>query len=182
VTLREADELLARRAQLGDREALEALVNQWEGRLFYYIRRLVDDEETAWDVLQETWVGVIRGIRRLRDPRSLSVWLYRIARAASMTHWRARYNQSEESLDEDPASDMAGERAFAAEEAESIHWALSKVSMAHREVLTLHFLEDFSVEEVAGIVGVPPGTVKSRIHYGKQSLRRILDQEANRHG
>jgi len=161
---------------------LESLVSQWEGRLLYYIRRLVEDEGIAWDVLQETWVKVIRGIRRLRDPRSLPLWLYRIARATAMTHWRARYRQREEHLDESCASETSGERAFAAEEAEAIHWALSRLSMDQREALTLHFLEDFSVEEVAGIVGVPPGTVKSRIHYGKRSLRRILDQEAKRHG
>ncbi len=180
--LRETDELLVRRAQLGDRDALESLVCQWEGRLLYYIRRLVEDEAIAWDVLQETWIKVIRGIRSLRDPRSLPLWLYRIARATAMTHWRALYRQREESLSDEHASETAGDWAFEAEEAEAIHWALSRLSFDQREALTLHFLEDFSVEEVAGIVGVPPGTVKSRIHYGKKALRRILDQEAKRYG
>src|SRR5207248_6630276 len=79
-------ELLALRCQRGDRAALEELVRAWEKRLFYFIRRLVDNEADAWDVLQQTWVRVLSGIGALREPRSLGPWLYRVARHAAFNH------------------------------------------------------------------------------------------------
>jgi len=181
VALAEAELLLVRRAQMGDRDALEAIVRGWERRLLYYIRRLVEDEETAWDVLQETWVQVIGNIRKLRDPNSLPLWLYRIARAAAMSHWRERYTRSETQVDQERALETAEEVTFTREEADAVHWALSQLSPEHREALTLHFLEDFPVDEVAGIVGVPAGTVKSRIYYAKRLVRQMLDKDAKCH-
>ena len=74
------EELLALRCRRGEKAALEELVQTWEKRLFYFIRRLVDNEADAWDVLQQTWVRVLSGIGALREPRSLGPWLYRVAR------------------------------------------------------------------------------------------------------
>ncbi len=166
---------------MGDRDALEAVVRGWEKRLLYYIRRLVQDEDTAWDVLQETWVQVISGIRKLRDPNSLPLWLYRIARATAMGHWRAHYTRSEIHVDDEGVVETAEAIAFTREEADALHRALSQLTREHREALTLHFLEDFSVDEVARIVGVPAGTVKSRIYHAKRLVRQTLDTEATRH-
>ncbi|MFC1746814.1 sigma factor-like helix-turn-helix DNA-binding protein, partial [Candidatus Neomarinimicrobiota bacterium] len=63
-------------------------------------------------------------------------------------------------------------------DAEHLHWALGRLSLPHREVLILHFLEDFSLAEIAEIAGVPEGTVKSRLHYAKEALRSVLQKEA----
>lgn len=73
-------ELLALRCKRGEREAFEELVRQWEQRLLYYVRRLVATEEDAWDVLQETWIRVYKGIPSLQSPEHLATWLYRVAR------------------------------------------------------------------------------------------------------
>jgi RNA polymerase sigma-70 factor (ECF subfamily) len=59
-----------------------------------------------------------------------------------------------------------------------VHFGLSRLELASREVLTLHFLEEFSVAEIAGILEIPPGTVKSRLHRARSELRRILDRES----
>ena len=80
------EELLALRCRRGEKAALEELVRTWEKRLFYFIRRLVDNEADAWDVLQETWACVLSGISALREPRSLGPWLYRVARHAAFNH------------------------------------------------------------------------------------------------
>src|SRR5437879_1720770 len=80
------EELLALRCRRGEKAALEELVRTWEKRLLYFIRRLVDREQDAWDVLQQTWVRVLSGIGRLREPRSLGPWLYRVARHAAFDH------------------------------------------------------------------------------------------------
>jgi RNA polymerase sigma factor (sigma-70 family) len=177
-----ARELLALRCRRGDRAAWEELIRTWEPRLFYFIRRLVHHEADAWDVLQETWVRVLHGIGSLSDPRSLAPWLYRVARNTALGHARSR-EPPHASLEDHPdanASDPAGGR-LEFEDAEQVHRGLLALSLPHREVLTLYFLEDLSVEEVATVLGVPPGTVKSRLHYAKQALRKVIEGEAPRH-
>ncbi len=175
-------ERIVLRCRRNEKDAFEELIRDWEKRLFYYVRRLVDDEQDAWDILQQTWLKIIRGIESLREPRSLPTWLYRIARDTAMDHWRAKYSQqalvyqNETSLNVEQNSEM-----FRFEDAEQVHYGLSQISLAHREVLTLHFLEDFSVEEIANILTVPPGTVKSRLYYGKKELRSVLEQKDGDH-
>jgi DNA-directed RNA polymerase specialized sigma24 family protein len=84
-------ELLVLRCQRGESRAFDELVRLWEERLFYYIRRLVGTEEDAWDVLQQTWLRVFKGIKTLRDRDRLPVWLYQLARSAVLSHWRGHY-------------------------------------------------------------------------------------------
>lgn len=72
------DELLVMEAQSGNAKAVEALVRRWQKRLWQYARRLTGSSDAAWDVTQESWLGVVRGIRKLNDPARLRPWLYRI--------------------------------------------------------------------------------------------------------
>ncbi len=172
-------ELLAVRCQRKEPGALEELVRSWEDRLFYYIRRLVPGEEDAWDALQDTWLKVVRGIGKLRQPERLSPWLYTIARTSAMDRMRAVYSaRPEETVDGEVLDGFAEDPPEEFEDAERVHRGLDSISLAHREVLTLFFLEDFSVEEIAGILGIPAGTVKSRLHHAKRALRSVLEREA----
>ena len=174
-----ARELLALRCRRGDRAALEELIRTWEARLLYFIRRLVRDEADAWDVLQETWVRVLKGIGSLSEPRSLAPWLYRVTRNTAFSHARS-CEPPREPLEDYPdasAFDPAG-GAFDFTDAEQVHRGLSALPLPHREVLTLFFLEDLSVEEIATVLGIPPGTVKSRLHYAKRALRKAIAEES----
>lgn len=166
-----------RRCQMGERAALEELVQTWEKRLFFYVRRLLPDEQEAWDALQETWLQVFRGVRKLREPASLPMWLYRIARGTVMGRLRKQYQ--DRALVEEVGSRLeeAAEPEFSFAEAEAVRAHLSNLSLPHREVLTLYFLDDLSLEEIAELVQAPLGTVKSRLHYAKQALRRAMERE-----
>jgi RNA polymerase sigma-70 factor (ECF subfamily) len=172
------DELLARRCRRGDAEAWRALVGRYEKRLLYFVRRLVDDERDAWDVLQQTWMSALTSIAKLDEPRALRTWLYRIARNEAVNHLR-RNGRRIEAIDSAAIETVADESIdgdeWSAETAEQVHAALGKLSLPHREVLTLHFLEDASVEEIAAVLDVPPGTVKSRLHYARAALREQLE-------
>jgi len=86
-------ELLVLRCQREDKGALEELIHLFERQIFYYIKRLVGNETDAWNILQETWIKVIRSIKRIRDPKSLPAWLYSIARMTSMSHLRSKYSK-----------------------------------------------------------------------------------------
>ncbi len=171
-------ELLVLRCRRGENAALEELVRTWEKRLFYFIRRLVDDEQDAWDVLQQTWLRVLSGIAALREPASLGPWLYRVARHAAFNHGqvRATYQRFLKNYqDLPPAGEAPAPEHF--ENAEELHRGLVQLPVLHREVLTLFFLEDFSIDEVAQVLEIPPGTVKSRIHHAKKALRDLLGKE-----
>ena len=177
------NELLIVRCQRGDRRAFDELIRGWERKLFVYIRKLVPDEETTWQILQEVWLQVVRGIASVREPRTFPVWIYRVARNVVMTYHRGRYAQPQHLVEhaEDIADEDDGDGARS-DDAELVHFGLSKLSPAERELLTLFFLEDLGIGEVAEVLGVPPGTVKSRLHAAKKSLRNILDREGGRHG
>jgi RNA polymerase sigma factor (sigma-70 family) len=170
--------LLVFRCARRDSQALDELVRTWERRLFYYVCRLVDDEQDAWDILQETWLKVIRGIGSLREPGALPAWLYRIARNTAMSHLRKRY--ADEALT-DACEEMSDARVeqpdFAFEDAARVHEALDQLSPRHREALALCFLEDMSIDEIASVVGIPPGTVKSRLYHARRALREVLEAE-----
>jgi RNA polymerase sigma-70 factor (ECF subfamily) len=173
-----SEELLALRCRRGEKAALEELVRAWEKRLFYFIRRLVDNEADAWDVLQETWVRVLSGLGALREPRSLGPWLYRVARHAAFNHGQVRATYRRLLQDcpaAAPADDDPAREEF--ENAELVHHGLLRLSLPHREVLTLLFLEGFSVEAMAQVLDVPAGTVKSRLHHAKKALRAVLGKE-----
>lgn len=174
-------ELLVLRCRRRQKGALEELIRMWERPLFYYIRRLVDDEQDAWQILQETWLKVLRGIKKLRQPRKLPSWLYRIARNTAISHLRSKYTRQTHHgvLKQDTnlcdIEDKANNLAF--ENAEQVHYGLGRISLHHREVLTLFFLQDLSIEEIAEVLEIPVGTVKSRLNYAKRALKAVLEEE-----
>ena len=172
-------ELLVLRCRRGQTDALEELVRSWEKQLFYYIHRLVDDEQDAWQILQETWLKALRDIKRLKEPRKLPSWLYRIARNTAISHLRGRYVKRELLRGNENLCNIADDSEnFALEDAEQVHYGLGQISLHHKEILTLFFLQDLSVEEVAEVLGIPGGTVKSRLYHAKRALKAVLQKEA----
>jgi len=168
-------ELLVLRCKRGDSRAFDELFRLWEERLFYYIRRLVGSEADAWDVLQQTWLKVFKGIKTLDDSDRLPIWLYQIARYSALSHWRGHYRQQARMEDQRDLTEIAAaDDIDRFDDVEQIHLGLSRISLAHREVLTLHFLEDFSLDEMAVILDIPPGTAKSRLFYARRALRAVL--------
>lgn len=172
-------QLLLLRYRRGEDKALTELVEMWEKPLFYYIHRIVPTEEDAWDALQETWIRVVRAIGQLRNLDSFPSWLYRIARNATANYLRDdhRVNPVPEEDMDSSATEGGEDQSFSAEDAEAIHRGLQQLPVAQREVLTLFFLEEFSLEEISSITGIPKGTVKSRLHYAKKALRNLMTEE-----
>lgn len=172
------DERLALRCRLGEPAAFAELVRTMERPLLYFARSIVRDDEAALDVLQAVWMTAFRELRRLDEPAALRSWLYRVTRGHAVDHVRrdvarasAERSLAEEA--EEAASVHEGPR-FDAEDAAALHRALAMLDVRHREVLLLHFLEAMPVDEVAAVVGCPPGTVKSRIYHAKRALREAL--------
>jgi RNA polymerase sigma-70 factor (ECF subfamily) len=171
-------ELLVLRCQRGERAALEELIVTWERKLLYFIRRLGHKEADAWDVLQQTWIRVLRGFAGLKEPRNLTSWLYRIARNTAFSHGQMRSHERERLEELPPAADAGedpGPRTI--DDAEQIHHGLLQLALPQREVLTLYFLESMTVEQIAQVLEVPAGTVKSRLYHARNALRAVLTKE-----
>lgn len=172
------NELLVLRCQQGNKQAFEELVRCWEDKLLYYIRRLVDNEQDAWQILQQVWVAVFHNIGGILEPKKFPAWLYGIARNLVLNHLRGKY--SENSFLEEYKDTRSGQIKDCSEvfdNAEQVHYGLAKVSRSAREVLTLFFFQDLSLEEIAEVLRIPVGTVKSRLYYAKQALRNVLEEE-----
>ncbi len=172
------DELIVIRCQLGERDAFDALIGRWHGPLWLYARRIAGSDDAAHDVTQDVWVRVLRGLPGLRDPARVRTWLFGIARRALMDRLRARYAEPASAEDIDPDSLSAGNdgreaEAEAAIEAEAALLAdLAALPLVEREALTLFYLRELSLAEVAELLAVPVGTVKSRLHRARRMLRR----------
>ena len=167
-----ADEFLVLRCQIRDERAFEQLVAHYDGKLRYYLRRLTGGMDHEDDVLQTAWLAVWTQLPTLRHPERFRVWLYRIARNTAMQSFRHRPDIP---LNEDLPAPEEPEERFTPEEAAAVHAALDRISPHHREVLVLRYLEGLSYEEIAGVVGCSLGTVRSRIYYGKRSLRSEME-------
>lgn len=144
--------------------------------MFYYLRRLAPTEADAWELLQETWLKLFRSLKRLRDPQSLPAFLYKTARNTALSRLRKRNLLEPTPHETEVHDDSAGSDISAFDHAEEVHHALDQLPLLQREALTLYFLEDLSLDEMAAMLDVPLGTVKSRLHYAKLAIREILEQ------
>ena len=163
------------RAQGGDTDAFRRLVELYERRLLYFIRRISGAGDWGLDVLQDVWLAVFRRLNTLRSPAAFKTWVYQIAHDKAIDLLRRQHRESELVLTMEPEveTDDANE-AF--ENAELVHRALEGLSLAHREVLTLRFLEDLEISEIAEVIRCSVGTAKSRLHYAKKALERKLEE------
>jgi RNA polymerase sigma-70 factor, ECF subfamily len=177
----EREGLPVRAARAGDPEAWDTLFRRYQLPLYIYVREQVRDEQTALDMVQEAFVNAVRHVGSLRDDGRFGSWLFGIAHQKCVQHWRRqrRWNDPLEGHADVlvEAGDDPAEVLVRKENEEQFRTALNTLSEPHRAVLLLHFLESFSLAEIAQIMDTGLGTVKSRMHYAKAALRRALETE-----
>jgi RNA polymerase sigma-70 factor (ECF subfamily) len=168
-------ECLVLRCQVGDHAAFEEVFRQFQPRIEYYIRRLSRTDQGVDDLLQDIWLKVIRGISSLKHPPAFVSWLYRVAR--NELYGRGRQPAAMAALPEEPpgAGGDPDTVLIAAEDAERIHRGLGRLKPHHREILILSFMEQLAHAEIAEILTCTPGTVRTRLFYAKQALRKELE-------
>jgi RNA polymerase sigma-70 factor (ECF subfamily) len=171
------DELLVLRSQEGDVAAFDELVDRWQERLWRHAWRLLGNEDAAWDALQEAWIGISRGIRRLEDPAAFPAWAYRITSNKCRDRIRRERRRREAVAAYFDQIRHAEEEASACEERSAdLREALSRLPGRDRAILSLRYQEGFDTAEIAEILRVPEGTVKSRLHYARKRLRKYLEE------
>ena len=174
------EKLLVMRAQAREAGAFPQLVARYERRLLYYIHRLLGNDVDREDVLQEVWIRVFLKINTLRAPEAFRVWLYKVAHDVAMSQLRQRKRHEmaswNEAVEEEVAERSDWNELELLDRAEFVHEALEQLSLPHREVLTLRFLEELELTEIAQVVGCRVGTIKSRLHYAKAAIRHLMGE------
>ena len=165
------DGVVVARAIAGDRDVLEDILAALQRPLYRYISRLLTQRETAEDALQEVLFRICRKIVWLRDPELLRPWAFRIASRECFRQLRSEKRRGEEILDLDTLETGASESILQEWEPRLLDW-VDELPPASRAVIVLHYLEEMTLHEVAAVLDISPGTVKSRLAYGLARLRR----------
>jgi RNA polymerase sigma-70 factor (ECF subfamily) len=177
----EREQLPVPQAKAGEPEAWDILFRHYQLPLYVYVFELVHNEQSSLDLVQETFIAAVRHIGGLRDDAKFGSWLFGIAHQKCIQHWR-KQNHAAILLDELPDAPDESENSpddllIRQEQEVEFMNLLDQLPLPQRSVLLLHYVEDFSLEEIAGITGAVVGTVKSRLHYAKKSLRNLLEKQ-----
>jgi RNA polymerase sigma-70 factor (ECF subfamily) len=140
----------------------------------------VYDEQASLGVVQETFIAAARHIASLRDDGRFGSWLFGIAHQRCVQRWRRKDRQANalEEIARSPVEleDDPSELLIRREQEAGFMKLIEQLPPPQRSVLLLHFVEDFSLEEIADITGAQMGTVKSRLHYAKRALRKLIEE------
>jgi len=183
------DRLLIQRCLQGHVEAFGELVRRYQDRLYNAIFRFLGNADDARDVVQEAFLSAFRGLKKFRGGSQFFTWLYRIAvnhaldwkrrgktlRALSEAGTATRHNEpADPSVLASP--DWHLQRL---EEDERVQQALARLPNEYRLVLILRDVDELSYEEIAEVLDIPIGTVRSRLHRARLELRRLLEEMEN---
>ena len=175
-----SDELFAIRCVLGERDAFDALIARWHEPVWRYLRRLSGSDDAAADLSQDTWLRVLRGVASLREPSRFRPWLFGIARRVAIDRLRRQYANpidDDAALEDLPASEPEAELES---DLAALEAGVASLPMRERDSLALFYLRELSIEEIAALLGVPAGTVKSRLFRARRMLRQQLQTSGDK--
>ncbi|HYR85332.1 MAG TPA: sigma-70 family RNA polymerase sigma factor [Terriglobia bacterium] len=176
------------RLKANDDAAYDELVRTYNASIFHVAYRMLNDSAEASDVVQEIFLKVFRNINGFKEESALKTWMFRIAFSEILNRlrwWKRRYRFSTVSLDDPPNGNGNGfhvadsrptpEEILESKEQEiAIQQALSRLSSDHRSIVVLRDIEGFSYNEIAEVLGISIGTVKSRLARARGDLKKSL--------
>jgi RNA polymerase sigma-70 factor (ECF subfamily) len=175
-----SDEVLIARIAGGDRLAMQVLFARHHVRVYRFVLRLVRNEATAEDLISDVFLDVWRQAGKFEGRSAVSTWMLSIARFKALSALRRRPEQELDDKTAEQIEDHSDDPEVALakkDKAAVLRQALSKLSAEHREVVDLVYYHEKSVEEVAGIVGIPEATVKTRMFYARKKLSELLKEQ-----
>ena len=171
------DRSLVERAQKGDREAFQELAFAISDRLFAVAHRILRDFDAAGDALQVALLRIWRDLPSLRDPDRIEAWAYRALVRACHDQLRKERRAAPDlrllsmhAASPDPAVDVT--------DREELERAFRRLTADQRAVIVLQYYRDLTLPEIAEVLQVPVGTVRSRLHYAKRLLRAAIEADA----
>jgi RNA polymerase sigma-70 factor (ECF subfamily) len=164
------DEILVMDCQSGRVKAMEILVSRWQKRLWQYAYKLTGNAEASWDITQESWLSIIKGIRKLRDPAYFKAWAYKITTNKSIDWIRKSKAVKHTSIDEIEEQQASRKKDTGVKE------LLEKLDIEKKVVLTLYYFEQLNISEISVALKIPKGTVKSRLHKARKELKKLYQK------
>jgi len=176
-----SDAHLVRTYRSGDNDAFETLYRRYERPLFSFILRFVGNRESAEDLIQQTWMKVLKGLPGYRERSKFGSWLFGIANNCCIDHVRGITRKqvndfvSSEKMEELPDIDLEPEGSLMQNELnERLHQAILKLPDEQKQVVLLRLYSEMPFKEIARIAGSSLNTVLGRMHYAVRNLRKIL--------
>ena len=188
------DEELVRRFNDGDREAFAELVRRYQDRIFTLCLRWMRDRQVAEEVAQDVFIAVYKALGRFRGEAKFSTWIFRVATNHCKNrrlYRQRRHSDKHEPLEGTPREDGPSRqlpstrpgtdrRAMRSEAERILQDALDTLDEGHRTIIILRDIEDLPYEEIADILELPRGTVKSRLHRARAQLARALSRHIDK--
>ena len=164
------DEILVMDCQRGSVKALEILVSRWQKRLWQYAYNLTSNADASWDITQESWLSIIKGLRKLQDPARFKAWAYRITTNKSIDWIRKSKAVKQTSIDEIEQQQSSPKKDTGLKE------LLEKLDVEKKVVLNLYYFEQLTVSEISVALKIPKGTVKSRLYSARRELKELYQK------
>jgi RNA polymerase sigma-70 factor (ECF subfamily) len=172
------EQTLVIRSQLGDEAAFEELLELHGPRLLLFAQRMLQSSPASVaDVIQEIWIAIYRALPKLLDASKFRHWIFRIARDRIYREYRRRKLPTQTADNEPPTEAPESAELDSTVDLEELHRCLDLISPEHREALVLRFFEEMSYEDIARVTNSSAGTVRSRIHYGKEAFKKAWKEK-----
>ncbi len=163
------DELLILKIKEGDATAFELLVKRWNKKLLAFVFRYVNDFESSKDIVQDSWTAIYKGVSSLKEPSKFKTWAFRITYNKIMDYLNSLKRQREVLEHANDENEEEPEEFF------NLQKLLETLPSVQKTILTLFYLEEQSVKQISDILQMPQGTVKSRIFYAREKLKKVIN-------
>jgi len=164
------NQFLVMAAQDGNAEALEKLISLWQKKLWHYVFRLTTDVHASWDITQQTWLEIIKGLKKLHDPKSFKAWAYRIATNRTIDWLKNKKKNQHISLESIEVDCNRKDNDLQVKE------LVQRLKSDSRVILSLYYFEQLNISEISIALNIPPGTVKSRLFTAREELKQLCEK------
>ena len=161
------DSLLVMDIIKGKKHAFELLVKRWNKKLMLYAFRICQNKENSKDIAQEAWFDIVKGIHKLKNKEKVGSWMLSIVHNKSIDLINQQKKRKKIEFNVEQESDNGDQEV-------DIRSAIKNLSVDHKSILSLFYLEGLTIREISSIMNIAPGTIKSRLFYARESLKTIL--------
>lgn len=172
-------DLLVLKTKEGDRRAIQQLVELWQSRLHAHARRIIGDDEIARDIAQDAWMSIISSIYSLEDPARFRAWAFRIVTNKAVD-WTRRQQRERRLIREarqnaEVETNSPVQTASGNEDVTNLQSAIRQLPAEQRALLSMFYIDQMPLSEIADALAIPVGTVKSRLFNSRRELKSIIE-------